>query len=330
MKNTVSVPRGTGSPNAFGYSAIQYSDTSSTAPHSVCSSSVWHALGLGAAAVRGPGRRRRRTARAAAEQLGQEDRRQHDDDPEDPAARLHRDAEPAPAAAEAGEAEAAAAAALAAPVLDAAASVLRIFVTEVGYADPAPAKRGGSVGGPADDGQAHAEADHHDAAGDAHPLEAARRRREGVAGRAGGHRPHAVADQGDHDQDEPEHEHLQRRPVAAVAIDELREDGGEEDRSPWGCRRRRGSPRRTAGAAAAGRVAASSTPAQRPAAADRLHAEVHEVGRAGELEDGEHDGRALDDGAEPDGHGDDVHGEPGLVAEHRQQRRPPPERHARG
>ena len=52
--------------------------------------------------------------------------------------------------------------------------------------------------------------------------------------------------------------------------------------------------------------------------------EAHEVGRAGELEDGEDDGRALDDDAEPEGRGDDVDGQPGLVAEHRQQRRPPP------
>ena len=53
------------------------------------------------------------------------------------------------------------------------ASVLRIFVTEEGYAGPAPAKRTVAQSARPTTREAHAEADHDHAAGRAHPLEAA-------------------------------------------------------------------------------------------------------------------------------------------------------------
>ena len=71
--------------------------------------------------------------------------------------------------------------------------------------------------------------------------------------------------------------------------------------------------------------------------ADRLDAQVDQVQRSTDLEDGEQRVRRGDDGPQPDRHGDDLHRLAGRVADHRQkrlaaaraQRAPDGEHHAR-
>ena len=167
-------------------------------------------------------------------------------------------------------------------------------------------------------------------------LQAAGRAGEPGARRSGGQGPGAVADQRYAREDGPQHDDLQRH-VTGRAVDELRQDRREEDRR-LGVRPadeeaiQRDPPDRLA------LDRGSEGGDQRSPVPDRLHAEVKQVRRAGQLERREHEHRSLNQGTDTERDRQDLHvlarrvpqdgGHPGgpaqakRPAEHEQHARP--------
>ena len=139
--------------------------------------------------------------------------------------------------------------------------------------------------------------------------------------------PAAVADHGDHGEDRPEGPELHAGRRRGVGVDELRQHGGQEqDRLRVGDAHE--EPLAQQAAVRPRRRGGVEHHRHRPAVPDRLHAEVDEVGGAGQLQRGEHRGRPLHEASEAHRQGDDVDVEAACVAQHRQERGPPAEGHA--
>ena len=161
------------------------------------------------------------------------------------------------------------------------------------------------------------------------PVAAIAERRSGrlhepVASRTGREGPHRIADEGDDDAHQAEQQDL-CADVTAIAVDELRQDRGEEhdhlrigrsDHEPF-----THDPQDRLGFDA-GRERVG----QRSSMAHRLHPEIDEVGRADELDRGEHDDRPRHDCADSGGDCRNLHDNAQFVADHGRQAGSPPER----
>ena len=135
--------------------------------------------------------------------------------------------------------------------------------------------------------------------------------------RAGAERVEAVEDRADHDEDRAQHEHL-RPDRAGLAVQELREEGDEEDR-----RLRVGDAHEEGVTERAARVGdRCPVEGEVPLAAELLDREPDEVCRAGVLHDGEGDDRRADHGREPERRRDDHDGRRRLDPCHRGDRQP--------
>jgi hypothetical protein len=144
-----------------------------------------------------------------------------------------------------------------------------------------------------------AQPDHHDPAGRAENLDALRRLREPVAGRAGGERPGAVREQRDEREDEPEQKDLQGDAAGGVVHEEGEHRDHEDDRLGVRDADSEPLPDRAPGAAPGqwGRDGIRLLPAM----PDGLDAEEDDVGGAEELDDREGHDRLLEQRAEAEG-----------------------------
>jgi hypothetical protein len=142
---------------------------------------------------------------------------------------------------------------------------------------------------------------------------------------AGGDRPRAVGEHADREEEAAQDEQLQRD-VPAGRVGELGQHDGEDDdglrvREPDDEPLAHDPPRPLRHL---GRV---MQPGEGVPFPEHAQAEQQQVGRAGQLHDGEDGVGALDERAQPEGHQDGLHHHAAGVPDYGGERRPPPERH---